>query len=722
MNLLDLAVKITCDDQASGEVAGIGSKITSALGAAAKVGGATVAALSAATIGIGKTALDAYANYEQLVGGVETLFKASSGKLIEYASNAYQTAGMSANTYMDTVTSFSASLLQGLGGDTSAAVEVANMALTDMSDNANKMGTDIQMIRDAYQGFAKDNYDMLDNLKLGYGGTQAEMARLINDTGVMGDSFKATAKNVNEVPFDKMIEAIHQVQTEMGITGTTALEASTTIEGSVNTMKAAWDNWLTGLGNENADMGALTDQLVSSLDTVVKNVAPRVGIILGTLGMELVNRGPELARQIGDMLINAFTEAFNLVAGIIGENTELPTFEISTDDVYNALDQLAQVFQTLKDNADWLVPSLAAVAGGIMAFQAASTIVGIIQGLQTAFTAWRAATEGMTIAQVALNAVMNANPFVLIATIIGTLIAAFVTLMATNEGFRNAIINAWNQIVTAAQTVWGAVVNFFTVTVPQAIQSLITWFSQLPGNIASFLGSIIADVGSWAASMASNAMSAASNFVSNVVNFLTSLPGQVLGFLNSVITNVLNFVSQMGQQAANAATQFANSLINGLASIPGQVVSIGSDIIGGLVDGVVGAAGSLIDAVGGAVNDALDWAKNLLGIASPSKVFREIGQYSMQGMALGIDDDADLITGSTDTALRSMVSSARSVNMPAQASSTTTMMGLVLDELHALRQDIKRLKIYLDGRALVGGIADEMDKQLGRRAAWSATR
>lgn len=750
MNLLDLAVKITCDDQASGKVEGIGSKITGALGTAAKAGIAAIGGLVAATAGIGGVALNAYADYEQLVGGVETLFGAGGKSLEEYAASvgqsvdaargkydqliaaqnqvmtnadqAFKTAGMSANDYMETATSFSASLIQGLNGDTQAAAAATNMAITDMSDNANKMGTDIGMIRDAYQGFAKDNYDMLDNLKLGYGGTQAEMARLINDTGVMGDAFKATAKNVNEVPFDKMIEAIHQVQTEMGITGTTSKEAATTIEGSVNTMKAAWENWLTGLGDEDADMGALTDQLVSSLDTVVKNVAPRIGVIIGTLGMELVNHGPELAQQIGDMLINAFTEAFNLVAGIIGENTELPTFEISTDDVYNALDQLAQIFQTVKDNADWLVPSLAAVAGGITAFQAASTVVGIIQGLQAAFTAWRTATEGMTIAQIALNAVMNANPFVLIATVIGTLVAAFVTLMATNESFRNAVINAWNQIVATAQAVWGAVVNFFTVTVPQAIQSLITWFSQLPGNIAAFLSMIIANVGSWAASMASNAISAASNFVNNVVNFLASLPGRVLGFLNSVITNVLNFVSQMGQQAANAATQFANSLINGLASIPGRVVSIGSDIIGGLVNGVVGAAGRLIGAVKDAVGNAIDTAKNFLGIASPSKVFREIGRYSMQGAALGVDDDAQLLQESTEDAMRGMVSSARGYETSPTQANGTTAAGLMLDELRALRQDIKSLRIYLDGRTLVGGIADEMDKQLGRRAAWLATR
>ena len=167
-----------------------------------------------------KSSLEQYAEYEQLVGGVETLFKQSADIVQQYADNAYKTAGMSSNEYMDTVTSFSASLLQGLGGDTAKAAEVANQAITDMSDNANKMGTSMQMIQNAYQGFAKQNYTMLDNLKLGYGGTQEEMARLINDSGVLGDAFVATANNINEVSFDKIIEAIHVVQTNMGVTGT----------------------------------------------------------------------------------------------------------------------------------------------------------------------------------------------------------------------------------------------------------------------------------------------------------------------------------------------------------------------------------------------------------------------------------------------------------------------------------------------------------------------
>ena len=172
MNLMDLFVKISVDDQASSQVETIGSKLKSGLATAAKVGSAAVAAAGTAVVAIGKQAIEQYAEYEQLVGGVETLFKQSSDTVMGYAENAYKTAGLSANEYMNTVTSFSASLLQSLGGDTEAAAEYADMAITDMADNANKMGTSMEMIQNAYQGFSKQNYTMLDNLNI-FGGAAA---------------------------------------------------------------------------------------------------------------------------------------------------------------------------------------------------------------------------------------------------------------------------------------------------------------------------------------------------------------------------------------------------------------------------------------------------------------------------------------------------------------------------------------------------------------------
>ena len=274
MNLMDLFVKISVDDQASSQVETIGSKLKGGLVTAAKVGSAAVAAAGTAIVAIGKQAIEQYAEYEQLVGGVETLFKQSADTVMGYAENAYKTAGMSANEYMNTVTSFSASLLQSLGGDTEAAAKYADMAITDMSDNANKMGTSMEMIQNAYQGFAKQNYTMLDNLKLGYGGTKEEMQRLLED-----------AEKISGIEYDissyaDIVDAIHVVQTEMGITGTTAKEAATTIKGSLASMKGAWKNLLTGVADDNADFEGLVSSFVDSLVGVGANIIPRINIVI----------------------------------------------------------------------------------------------------------------------------------------------------------------------------------------------------------------------------------------------------------------------------------------------------------------------------------------------------------------------------------------------------------------------------------------------------------
>ena len=643
MNLLDLAVKITCDDQASGEVDKIGDGIKNKLGAAAKAGVAAVAAVGTATIAIGKTALDAYSNYEQLVGGIDTLFKSSSAKMQQYAANAYQTAGVSANRYMEISTSFAAALISSLGGNTEAAADMANTAITDMSDNANKMGTSLETVQEAYMSLSRGNYEMLDSLKLGYGGTKSELERLLSDA----EEFSAAQGKVRDFSVDSysdIVEAIHVVQDEMGITGTTAEEAATTIEGSVNMAKGSWENWLAGLGNENADMGVLTDQLVGSVATAGENIIPRVGQIMVTLGQTVADYAPGVGLYLRNALVDVLPEA---VQGPMRD---------AFAGVDEVVGKLAGVFNDdLKPAADAADSVFSAISSGIKTFgdNVNDLVLPAIDTLSPAFDDFFAAIQT---AQPLLESIAN-----IIGVGIAAAISTAIKLFAAVTEVIAFVITGFAQLYEDISGFVTGVVNFFTVTVPQGIQSLIAWFAQLPGNIAVFLSTVIANVAAWVANMVSNAAQAGSQFVANVVNFLTSLPGRVLGFLNSVITNVLNFVSQMGQQAANAATQFANSLINGLASIPGRVASIGSNIIQGMVNGVTGAAGKLIDAVKGAVGNAIEGAKNLLGIHSPSRVFRKIGQYTMQGAALGVDDDADLLLQSTDNAMRGMVKTAQPV-------------------------------------------------------------
>lgn len=582
MNLMDLAVKITCDDQASGQVGGIGSRITGALGTAAKVGGAAVAALGTATIAVGKSALDAFADYEQLVGGIDTLFKDSSSKMQQYAASAYQTAGVSANRYMEISTSFAASLISSLGGDTEAAADMANTAIMDMSDNANKMGTDLDVVQEAYQSLARGNYEMLDSLKLGYGGTKSELERLLSDAEQIAAS-QGMVRDFSVDSYADVVEAIHLVQDEMGITGTTAAEASTTISGSINSAKAAWENWLAGLGNEDADMGALTDQLVQSVITAGENIVPRVGQIMSTLVQTVVQYAPQLGQEI-----------------------------------MNGLSQIdfTQVGQTASD-----------------------LILMLVNGIVTNLP---------MLAQAALQVVMALGQ--------GLVTNGPQILMQLGQ----LLLQLAQYIIANVPNILNAAMQFFGMI----LQGIITYGPQILATLIGLLGQLIGQVITWAGQMLANAVSAAANFLGGLMDGLASLPGQVVSFLGGIISDVASWVGEMASNAIDAASQFASNLIDGLASIPGQVVDIGGQIIQGMVDGVVDAADSLIDAVGGAISGAIDWAKGLLGIASPSKVFREIGQFTMQGMALGVDDDAPMLARSTEDAMRGMAGSAASVRAP----------------------------------------------------------
>lgn len=279
-----------------------------------------------------KDAVKGYADYEQLIGGVETLFKDSAGVVEEYANQAFETAGLSANQYMETVTSFSASLIQSLGGDTEQAAEMANMAIVDMADNANKMGTDMSSIQNAYQGFAKQNYTMLDNLKLGYGGTQQEMYRLMEDAAKLDDKFAETAKFSMDssghlvAGYADIVDAIHIVQNEMGITGTTSREANNTISGSVASMKAAWHNLVDGLGKDNADIEKLVNELFDKAKTVWDQLQPVVERILKNAFAavkeampKFIDLGKEIAGWIFDGITSILTKPlkwFNDITGI----------------------------------------------------------------------------------------------------------------------------------------------------------------------------------------------------------------------------------------------------------------------------------------------------------------------------------------------------------------------------------------------------------------------
>ena len=357
------------------------------------LGGAILSGIKAVASGIKSLisgAIKGYGKSEQLVGGVETLFGNSADTVIKNAENAYKTAGLSANAYMETVTSFSASLLKSMGNDTEAASKKADQALTDMSDNANKMGSDMQSIQNAYQGFAKQNYTMLDNLKLGYGGTKEEMQRLIDDANAL-NAAQGNYTNYTIENYADIVDAIHTVQTEMGITGTTALEASTTIDGSIDSMKAAYANFVAGLGDQNADIGALTEALIQTAGTVAKNVLPVIENVVKNIAETVREQGPDMitrfvayaTEKLPEVLKLGIQLIVSLVKGLAQNLPELLRGTLAlVDTIISAfLDSLPDIIEVGKDIVRGLWEGIKAMASWI-GEKVSGFVGGIVDGVK----------------------------------------------------------------------------------------------------------------------------------------------------------------------------------------------------------------------------------------------------------------------------------------------------------------------------------------------------
>ncbi|WP_294163138.1 hypothetical protein [uncultured Senegalimassilia sp.] len=730
MDLLDLMVKIGVDDQASSKIGNLAGKVTDTFGKAASVAAkgvaAGVAAVTAATGAITKSSLDAYGAYEQNVGGIQKLFGNMGKSLDEYAeltgnavdavaekwgvleqsqnmvlqnaADAYKNAGMSANQYMEQVTGFSAALITSLGNDTVAAANYAEMAMVDMSDNANTFGTDMESIQWAYQGFAKQNYTMLDNLKLGYGGTKEEMQRLISDASKMTDIQKKLGVTVDEssLSFDNIVAAIHVMQESMQIGGTTAREAATTIEGSVNMMKAAWENWLTGLGDSDADMSQLTENLVSSVETAADNVVPRVaeiiGTLIGTVPGIVAEVGPTLvsaAGQIGDSAIEALRASFEgndfalgLVSGIDSALDEIEQrfngfkslwsmgdnpVESFTLVAKNALNMLNGDIEALTGNshfADAITGALQTVAD--FGAKAAEGISQLAESFDETSAMEAAATVIDTVAGFIGHLADQAGEYLMpVLEAAGEALSAFFQAVADAQvwleplaTFLGDVLVAALEIVVAAFTfavdtvtlLVNAVTEFvnFLMGVPASVQSFVdqvgAFFGQLPDLVGGFLAGVIASIGAWVSGIVAQAVQAGSQFLSSVGSFFGQLPGQVGGFLSSVIGTVGGWVSSMGSKAAEAASNFGSNLIGGLMGIVGQAQSAGRAIIQGVIDGItgmIGAAGSAIESVLSTIASYLPHSPAKRGPFSGKGWTPYSGRAIVHGLAEGIAELAD---------------------------------------------------------------------------------
>ncbi len=586
---------------------------------AAKTTLAAVGTAAAGTAAIVKESISGYSALEQSIGGVETLFKDNADTVVKYANEAYKTAGVDANTYMENVTSFSASLLQGLGGDTKKAADLANTAMVDMSDNANKFGTDISSIQDAYQGFAKQNYTMLDNLKLGYGGTQAEMARLINDSGVLGDSMTVTADTVNQVSFDKIIEAIHTIQDDMGVAGTTSKEAATTISGACGMMKASWQNLVTGMSDPNADMGTLIDNFSESAVTAVDNMIPVIKRSLGNVSELISGLAPVISAKLPELV-----------------TTLMPS-------VLTAIQSITQAI--------------------------VSALPGLISGLTTAIT-----------------------------SLFPTLVETFVSILPLLIEGLNTLINGIIEVIP----------DILPLLLEGAVQlflALISGLNQVVEQLVPMLPEIIKTISDVLVENLPVIIECGFELLVGIITGITDCIPQLIDSVLALIPVIVQALLDNLPELINAGLQLIVALAEGLPQAIPQVIAmipeiisaiieaffevdwldVGVQILAGIGEGLLSGVSGLWDTVKDVGSSIVDGFCDFFGIASPSRLFRDVvGTNLALGIGVGFEDNIadvnkqmqDSILTDFDTTATVTASSSALNNMtPATAQGTTSVFG-----------------------------------------------
>lgn len=479
--------------------------------------------LGGAFVDMGKQALQNYADFEQLEGGVQKLFGDDMTAVVKNANDAFKTAGMDANTYMETVTGFSASLISGLGGDTSKAAELADQAVRDMADNANTFGTSMDSLQAAYSGFAKGNYTMLDSLKLGYGGSASEMLRLVKDAGVVEDS----VESMNDVSFDQMIEAIGIVQKNMNITGTTANEASKTIEGSMSAASAAWQNFLTGLGSDNADFGQLIDNLMTSVEDLAANIIPRVQTIISSIGEVMPELMGELVPQIMEMVPPLLDQSLPILMDAI------------TGLISSALDILPQITGVLGD----LIP------------QVVQTLIGMIPQLIDA---------GVQLLLGLVDGLTEAMPQLI--SMVPQIISSIVTTLSAN--LPQIITTGVKLLVSLIKGIVSALPQLIA-TIPQIIRGMVSTFTALLPQILTVGRNIIQKLKDGVMGAIGLVTNAASQIGSRIISTLSKIPSRLISIGTNLVKGIWNGISNATSWIIGKIRGFGDSVVKGIKSIFG---------------------------------------------------------------------------------------------------------------------------------------------------------
>lgn len=636
--------------------------IAGVAGAAAKAATVALGAAATAVGALAKVSLDSYADYEQLVGGVETLFGAGGKSLTEYAesvgktagealeewtalyngqktvldnaANAWQTAGMSANEYMETVTGFSASLIQSLGGDTEKAARMADMAITDMADNANKMGTDIEMLQNAYRGFSRGNFTMLDNLALGYGGTKEEMQRLLDK-----------AEEISGIEYDissyaDMVEAIHVVQTEMGITGTTAAEASSTIQGSVSAAKAAWANLVTGIADENADLEGLIGNFAGSVQTAAGNILPRLTQILSGMGQTITQLAPVLSGQLpalitgtlpamaaagARLLVGLITGIVSAIPGLLAEIPGIiKSLQTAFSDNAQALSQAGkQLLETLVKSITGDIPEILNTAGEL--------ISALADGLANAWPELQAAAGEL----------FDALVSTLQENLPAMLEQGLQALLSFSGGLREGAGALVDNAVTLIRTLADGLI--------EALPAFIGTVPLIVSNIAGIINDNAPKLLETAAGLIWKLVT---GLLANIPVILENMPRIIAAVWDTIEAiqwmnlgkNIMDFfkdgIASMWGKIRAAVKEVMENGINYLKGLRDEAVQWGKDMIGGLVDGIKSKAAAVWDAV----KDLASGMAELIHFSRPDTgPLRDYEQWMpdfMAGLAAGISANA----------------------------------------------------------------------------------
>ena len=663
-----VVIKIKGDDSPFQKVLG---KIGSAVNTAVKASAAAVGAASAGVAALGTACINAYADYEQLVGGVETLFKDSADTIQTYADNAYKTAGLSANEYMETVTSFSASLLQSLDGDTEKAAAAADLAITDMADNANKMGIAMESIQDAYQGFAKQNYTMLDNLKLGYGGTKEEMQRLL------ADAEKLSGVKYDLSSYADVVEAIHVIQTEMGITGTTAEEASTTIQGSVASMKAAWANLMVGMADDTQDFDLLLSNFIESIGTVADNLLPRIGIVIEGMGKLVAGLAPEIASALPTL-----------------------TNELLPNLVELGVQSISALVQGIQENGDSLAAGALSIVGTLaegiaellpmVADTAASLVVSLADGLTESLpNIIPIAIE--TISTLVENLTENAN------TVID---AGIQIILALGEG----LIAALPQLIETVPQIVINIANVINDNAPKLVDTALYLITRLAVGLVQAIPTLVVNI---------------PKIIEAIVAAFMAFQWLNLG--KQLIDGVANGVKKAGESMATAAKNAFSkfkSKITG-SEVATELKNIGKYIIDGIVGGIKNSLSKIANIAGKIKDTLLSKLKGLFKIASPSKLMKEeVGAYIGEGIAVGIEESGQMAVDAAETVANGIIDAFAGTETAVEyARRTAQKVGDVLErELTKQNAALQEMQKQADAQQAAEELADHK-KQLAEKNA-----